>query len=75
MTHQADASPGHLPTVIARFLHFDVTFMLWVLLAARVIPRPTRTSARSRRRSTARRATERRSAGTIRTSRGARRSA
>jgi len=25
---------GHLPTLIASFLHFDVSFMLWVLLGA-----------------------------------------
>lgn len=28
------ATPGHLPTLIASFLHFDVSFMLWVLLGA-----------------------------------------
>jgi MFS transporter, NNP family, nitrate/nitrite transporter len=27
-------SSGHLPTLIASFLHFDVCFMLWVLLGA-----------------------------------------
>ncbi len=27
-------SQGHLPTLIASFLHFDVSFMLWVLLGA-----------------------------------------
>jgi NNP family nitrate/nitrite transporter-like MFS transporter len=26
--------PGHLPTLIASFLHFDLSFMLWVLLGA-----------------------------------------
>src|SRR4051812_37360519 len=25
---------GHLPTLIAAFLHFDLSFMLWVLLGA-----------------------------------------
>ena len=25
---------GHLPTLIACFLHFDLSFMLWVLLGA-----------------------------------------
>ena len=28
------ARPGHTPTLIASFLHFDVCFMLWVLLGA-----------------------------------------
>ncbi len=28
------ASPGHLPTLIGCFLHFDLSFMLWVLLGA-----------------------------------------
>lgn len=27
-------SPGHLPTLIASFLHFDLSFMLWVLPGA-----------------------------------------
>lgn len=27
-------SEGHLPTLIAAFLHFDLSFMLWVLLGA-----------------------------------------
>ena len=27
-------TPGHLPTLIAGFLHFDLSFMLWVLLGA-----------------------------------------
>ncbi|HYL98497.1 MAG TPA: MFS transporter, partial [Blastocatellia bacterium] len=27
-------SEGHLPTLIASFLHFDVSFMLWVLIGA-----------------------------------------
>jgi NNP family nitrate/nitrite transporter-like MFS transporter len=32
---QAEAEPnGHLPTLIACFLHFDLSFMLWVLLGA-----------------------------------------
>lgn len=26
--------PGHLPTLVASFLHFDLSFMLWVLLGA-----------------------------------------
>lgn len=30
----ATATPGHLPTLIASFLHFDLSFMLWVLLGA-----------------------------------------
>jgi MFS transporter, NNP family, nitrate/nitrite transporter len=29
-----DARTGHLPTLIACFLHFDLSFMLWVLLGA-----------------------------------------
>ncbi len=28
------ASKGHLPTLIASFFHFDLSFMLWVLLGA-----------------------------------------
>jgi NNP family nitrate/nitrite transporter-like MFS transporter len=28
------ARPGHTPTLIASFLHFDLSFMLWVLLGA-----------------------------------------
>jgi NNP family nitrate/nitrite transporter-like MFS transporter len=32
-TRPADR-PGHLPTLIASFLHFDLSFMLWVLLGA-----------------------------------------
>jgi len=31
---QASARRGHLPTLIASFLHFDLSFMLWVLLGA-----------------------------------------
>lgn len=31
---RAGARPGHLPTLIASFLHFDLSFMLWVLLGA-----------------------------------------
>jgi len=31
---QAGARRGHLPTLIASFLHFDLSFMLWVLLGA-----------------------------------------
>ncbi|KAB8142262.1 NarK/NasA family nitrate transporter [Chloroflexia bacterium SDU3-3] len=30
----ARAKEGHLPTLIASFLHFDLCFMLWVLLGA-----------------------------------------
>ena len=30
----ARARQGHLPTLIASFLHFDLSFMLWVLLGA-----------------------------------------
>src|SRR5438034_2401123 len=29
-----DVRRGHLPTLIASFLHFDLSFMLWVLLGA-----------------------------------------
>ena len=29
-----ETGPGHLPTLIASFLHFDLSFMLWVLLGA-----------------------------------------
>jgi MFS transporter, NNP family, nitrate/nitrite transporter len=34
--HTADGSPayGHKPTVFAAFLHFDLSFMIWVLLGA-----------------------------------------
>jgi NNP family nitrate/nitrite transporter-like MFS transporter len=39
MMHHDDGTPrGHLPTVIASFLHFDVSFTLWVLLGALGIP-------------------------------------
>ena len=31
---QAGTRQGHLPTLIASFLHFDLSFMLWVLLGA-----------------------------------------
>jgi NNP family nitrate/nitrite transporter-like MFS transporter len=31
---KAPATKGHLPTLIASFLHFDMSFMLWVLLGA-----------------------------------------
>lgn len=34
MSAPAQARPGHLPTLLASFLHFDVSFMLWVLLGA-----------------------------------------
>jgi NNP family nitrate/nitrite transporter-like MFS transporter len=30
----AGASSGHKPTVLAAFLHFDLSFMIWVLLGA-----------------------------------------
>ncbi|MEO7910675.1 MAG: nitrate/nitrite transporter [Roseiflexaceae bacterium] len=30
----APTTKGHLPTLIAAFLHFDLSFMLWVLLGA-----------------------------------------
>jgi NNP family nitrate/nitrite transporter-like MFS transporter len=30
----AGASSGHKPTVLASFLHFDLSFMIWVLLGA-----------------------------------------
>lgn len=30
----ASARPGNVPTLIAAFLHFDMSFMLWVLLGA-----------------------------------------
>ena len=35
-SHPANAVPagGHLPTLIACFLHFDLSFMLWVLIGA-----------------------------------------
>src|SRR6476619_5372954 len=33
-TPNAPATKGHLPTLIAAFLHFDLSFMLWVLLGA-----------------------------------------
>ena len=34
MTDVADRREGHLPTLIACFLHFDLSFMLWVLIGA-----------------------------------------
>lgn len=34
MTAQRPVGAGHRPTLIACFLHFDVSFMLWVLLGA-----------------------------------------
>src|SRR5215471_1450590 len=34
MNHDKTTAPGHLPTLIASFLHFDLSFMLWVLLGA-----------------------------------------
>src|SRR5215213_4445615 len=33
-TPDAPTTKGHLPTLIAAFLHFDLSFMLWVLLGA-----------------------------------------
>ena len=33
-TADAVATYGHKPTVFAAFLHFDLSFMLWVLLGA-----------------------------------------
>ncbi|MBM2826741.1 MAG: narK [Dehalococcoidia bacterium] len=34
MNSQNSPPTGHLPTLIASFLHFDLSFMLWVLLGA-----------------------------------------
>ena len=34
MTVETDDRQGHLPTLFACFLHFDLSFMLWVLLGA-----------------------------------------
>ena len=34
MTIEPDDRPGHAPTLIACFPHFDVCFMLWVLVGA-----------------------------------------
>lgn len=34
MNAPTTAPKGHLPTLIASFLHFDLSFMLWVLLGA-----------------------------------------
>ena len=34
MTIEPDNRPGHTPTLFACFLHFDLSFMLWVLLGA-----------------------------------------
>ena len=34
MTENTDDRRGHLPTLIACFLHFDLSFMLWVLVGA-----------------------------------------
>ena len=34
MTTESSRPTGHLPTLIASFLHFDVSFMLWVLIGA-----------------------------------------
>ena len=33
-TPDAPKTTGNLPTLIAAFLHFDLSFMLWVLLGA-----------------------------------------
>ena len=33
-TRDSNEPNGHLPTLIACFLHFDLSFMLWVLLGA-----------------------------------------
>jgi NNP family nitrate/nitrite transporter-like MFS transporter len=34
MTDTTDDRRGHLPTLLACFLHFDLSFMLWVLIGA-----------------------------------------
>src|SRR5436190_11165638 len=34
MKNTTTTQTGHLPTLIASFLHFDLSFMLWVLLGA-----------------------------------------
>lgn len=34
MTVTRSRQPGHLPTLVAAFLHFDVSFMLWVLVGS-----------------------------------------
>ena len=34
MTTTNDERAGHLPTLVASFLHFDLSFMLWVLIGA-----------------------------------------
>lgn len=34
MKEKSAAATGHLPTLIASFMHFDLSFMLWVLLGA-----------------------------------------
>ncbi|ATB41992.1 MFS transporter [Cystobacter fuscus] len=31
---EAEAPGGHLPTLIACFMHFDLSFTLWVLLGS-----------------------------------------
>src|SRR5687768_8537778 len=31
---QTPSRPGHKPTLLAAFLHFDLSFMLWVLIGA-----------------------------------------
>jgi NNP family nitrate/nitrite transporter-like MFS transporter len=38
ISDQPTTARGHVPTVIASFLHFDVSFMLWVLIGALGIP-------------------------------------
>src|SRR5512138_3142129 len=34
MKTDRSAPTGHLPTLLASFLHFDLSFMLWVMLGA-----------------------------------------
>src|SRR5688500_7721232 len=34
IVNDAPTTKGHLPTLLASFLHFDLSFMLWVLLGA-----------------------------------------
>lgn len=34
VTTDSRSRPGHLPTLLAAFLHFDVSFMLWVLVGS-----------------------------------------
>ena len=42
-TPNPPTTKGHLPTLIAAFLHFDLSFMLWVLLGALCTISPLRT--------------------------------